>query len=100
MANTPVFDEAKAKHLQTLKQYVPIVARVHGKNHPEFSEVHRLFGALVRKVEEPVSEAPKLDEIFAELRQVTDNYTVPSDVCESYEAVYSMLAKLDRAYQG
>ena len=39
-----------------------------------------------------------LTEEFARLRVITDHYTVPSDVCESYEAVYRMLAELDEAY--
>jgi hypothetical protein len=33
MANKQIFNQAKAK------KYVPIVARVHGKSHPEFHEV-------------------------------------------------------------
>ncbi len=41
---------------------------------------------------------PDLDSEFTRLRAVTDNYTVPSDVCESYEAVYKMLLELDQAY--
>ena len=35
------FDEAKKKHFRTLKQYMPIVAKVHGSNHPEFHEVRK-----------------------------------------------------------
>jgi regulator of cell morphogenesis and NO signaling len=35
---------------------------------------------------------------FARLREITDDYTVPGDVCETYEAVYGMLADLDKAY--
>ena len=37
------YNEAKKKHFQTLKQYVPVVAKVHGGNHPEFYEVRNLF---------------------------------------------------------
>ena len=99
MTSKQVFNEAMAEHYQTLKQYVPIVARVHGKNHPEFHDVHKLFDALDKKVLEAGSEAPELNEVFAELREITSNYTVPGDVCESYEAVYNMLAELDKAYQ-
>ena len=99
MANKQNFNEAKAKHLQTLGQYVPIVARVHGKNHPEFHDVHKLFDTLAKKIKEAGSEAPDLNEEFTKLRKVTNNYTIPGDVCESYEAVYNMLAKLDQAYQ-
>jgi iron-sulfur cluster repair protein YtfE (RIC family) len=99
MTNKQTFNEAKEKHFQTLLQYVPIVARVHGKSHPEFHEVHGLFDALNKKIKESGSERLDLDEEFAKLREITNNYTVPSDVCESYEAVYKMLAELDKAYR-
>jgi len=41
---------------------------------------------------------PGLHEEFAHLRTITEGYRIPQDVCESYEAVYSMLSKLDEAY--
>lgn len=99
MANKQKFNQAKAKHFQTLKQYVPIVARVHGKNHPEFLEVHKLFDVLSKKVKKAGEAVPDLNEEFARLREITNNYTVPDNVCESYAAVYNMLAELDKAYQ-
>ncbi|PKL62525.1 MAG: iron-sulfur cluster repair di-iron protein, ric [Methanomicrobiales archaeon HGW-Methanomicrobiales-2] len=99
MTNNLTFNEAMKKHLQTLKQYVPIVARVHGGNHPEFHEVRKLFDTIATKTKDAGSNKPKLNEEFARLREITDTYTVPGDVCESYEAVYSMLAELDRAYR-
>jgi len=99
MTDILTFNETMKKHLQTLKQYVPIVARVHGGNHPEFHEVHRLFDTIVEKTKKSGSNKPELNEEFARLREITDTYTVPGDVCESYEAVYSMLAELDRAYR-
>ncbi|MGI6499248.1 MAG: hypothetical protein ACOX0U_10745 [Oscillospiraceae bacterium] len=52
----------------------------------------------IRKVKEAGSKRPELNEEFARLREVTNDYTVPDDVCESYEAVYNMLAELDKAY--
>ncbi|WP_286879145.1 iron-sulfur cluster repair di-iron protein, ric [Methanoculleus sp. UBA413] len=99
MTDILTFNETMKKHLQTLKQYVPIVARVHGGNHPEFHEVRKLFDTIVKKTKEAGSNKPELNEEFARLREITDTYTVPGDVCESYEAVYSMLAELDRAYR-
>jgi iron-sulfur cluster repair protein YtfE (RIC family) len=98
MSNRKVFNEAAARHMKTLKQYVPIVARVHGKSHPEFHEVHALFNSIARKVNAAGSERPDLQDEFARLRDVTGRYSVPGDVCESYEAVYNMLAELDMAY--
>ena len=59
----------------------------------------KLFDEIIKKTKEAGAERPELNEEFAKLREVTDNYTVPGGVCESYEAVYNMLAELDKAYQ-
>lgn len=98
MRNNSTFNEAKKKFFQTLKQYVPIVARVHGGHHPEFHEVRKVVDAIMEKTKEAGTNKPTLNEEFAKLRELTDNYTVPADVCESYEAVYRMLAEIDKAY--
>lgn len=89
------FNQAKQKYLNTLSQYVPIVARVHGKSHPEFYEVQKVFDIIIEKIK----DTKDLTAEFADLQRITDNYTVPADVCESYQAVYEMLAKLNKAYQ-
>ena len=93
------FNEVRDRHFKTLEQYVPIVARVHGGTHPEFHEVHKLFNTINKKIKEAGAERPELKAEFAKLREITNNYTVPADVCESYEAVYKMLAEVDKAYQ-
>lgn len=93
------FNEVKKKHFGKLKLFVPIVARVHGGNHPEFHDVRKLFNEINTKVKKARSEKPNLDNEFKQLREITDNYTVPGDVCGSYEAVYNMLAEVDEAYQ-
>lgn len=92
------FAEAKRRHFRTLEQYVPIVARVHGPSHPEFHDVRSVFDAIVGKVKEAGKHAPDLHEEFSRLREITHGYQVPADVCETYEAVYRMLAQLDEAY--
>src|SRR5690554_2548167 len=92
------FNQVKEGHLERLEQYVPVVDRVHGGNHPEFHGVHKLFDEIHVKIKEAGSETPELEQEFYQLRKITDNYTVPEDVCESYEAVYHMLAELDEAY--
>ncbi len=86
--------------IKTLKQYVPVVAKVHGGHHPEFYEVQALFNAIEDKTKGKGSVKPDMTAEFARLRVLTDHYTVPGDVCESYEAVYKMLAQLDEAYRG
>lgn len=98
MSNQLPFNQAKETHFKTLKQYVPIVSRVHGGSHPEFHEVQKLFDAINMKIKAVGSNKPELEEEFAKLREITNDYTVPGDVCESYEAVYRMLAEIDNAY--
>ena len=93
------FNIAVEKNLERLEQFVPIVARVHGGSHPEFHDVKRVFDEVNVKVKNRQNEKPNLDNEFKELRKITDNYTVPADVCESYEAVYDMLEELDKAYK-
>lgn len=93
------FTEAREKHFERLEQFTPIVQRVHGKEHPEFHEVKELWDSIYAKTETAGSDKPALETEFKQLREVTNNYTVPSDVCESYEAVYNMLEEVDTAYQ-
>jgi len=93
-----IFNETVKKLIPTLEKFVPIVARVHGEHHPEFHDVRKIFDVIKEKVKETGAEKPRLSEEFAKLREITDNYTVPGDVCESYEAVYKMLAELDEVY--
>ena len=94
------FNELKERYFDKLVQYVPIVAGVHGGHHPEFHEVHGLFKRIQEKVSETGSSKPDLKDEFLKLRAITDNYKIPGDVCEAYEAVYKMLEELDKAYFG
>ena len=92
------FNTTKEKHLEKLELFTPIVARVHGGSHPEFHQVKDLWDKIRDKTESAGDQKPELDNEFNQLRQVTDNYTVPEDTCESYEAVYKMLEEVDQAY--
>lgn len=99
MTKKIAFEEAVKKHFPTLNNMFLIVVKAHGKSHPEIYEVHKLFDVISGKIQEASSDKPDLNDEFAKLREITDNYQVPEDVCESYEAVYNMLAELDSAYQ-
>lgn len=98
MKNQKIFSEVKEKHLELLKQYVPVVSRVHGGSHPEFYDVHKIFDIIDAKISEVGSTKPELKVEFTKLREITNDYTVPGDVCETYEAVFNMLAEMDKAY--
>lgn len=92
------FGQVKERYVNKLELYVPVVARVHGGSHPEFHDVQKLYDQMSAKIEAAGPQRPKLDNEFEQLRQITADYAVPGDVCESYEAVYEMLAELDKAY--
>lgn len=91
------FKEAKIENIEKLEQFLPIVERVHGGNHPEIFKVGKLFNQLNTKIKRS-KEDPALDQEFIALRELTSNYEIPDDVCESFEAVYNMLESLDQAY--
>lgn len=86
------FKDILEQYFKKLELYIPVVERVHGENHPEFYDVRKLFDQIAQKIGNLSKDKPKLDGVFKELRKITDNYTVPEDVCESYQAVYEMLA--------
>ncbi|MFA7417975.1 MAG: iron-sulfur cluster repair di-iron protein, ric [Acholeplasma sp.] len=94
---TNTFELAKQMYMNKLRQFVPVVDRVHGKHHPEFHEVRRLFEIIETKVSE---NDLNLSDVFNSIKDVTKNYFVPTDVCESYEVVYQMLSALNKAYDG
>lgn len=94
------FNELIEKHSEKLELYVPVVARVHGREHPEFHNVHEVYTKINEKIKNTKVENLDLNEEFKELRKITDNYTIPKDTCESYEAVYNMLEEWDKAYNG
>ena len=71
---------------------------INSKTSLEFHEVKELWDSIYEKTNTAGSEKPELEAEFKQLREVTNNYTVPNDVCESYEAVYNMLEEVDTAY--
>lgn len=92
------FNELKEIYSKRLEQYVPVVSRVHGQSHPEFYEVEKVYNKINEKMKNAESKDLHLKEEFKELRKITNNYEIPDDTCETYEAVYNMLSELDNAY--
>lgn len=80
------------QNLATAAQLAPIVERVHGAHHPELTRVRQ----LTMQLQQPAN-ADRAGEIYQELRAVTSNYAIPSDVCEAFVATYQALEQADRA---
>lgn len=92
------FNELFEDKFETLELYTTAITRAHGKNHPEAFEVRSIFEKMTEKVKSADGNKPDLDAEFANLRKVTNDYAVPSDVCETYAGTYQMLAEADHVY--
>lgn len=97
MSNTNFLEVIKTD-FPLLETYTPILARVHGAGHPELAEVRDLFAEMNKKVAQDRGDKVDLTAEFNKLREITSNYEVPSDGCETYTATYEMLAKADQAF--
>ena len=93
------FNEVITNHFEKLDLYTTAITRAHGKNHPEAFEVRELFETISGKVKDAGTNKPDLDAEFAQLRKITDNYTIPGYVCETYAGTFEMLSEVDKAYQ-
>lgn len=90
------FNDVIDANLQKLETYSPIVARVHGKEHPEFLELKKVIDVLVGKLKDKNFD---LDEEFKDADKITNYYEIPSGVCETYIEVYSMIKELHETYE-
>lgn len=76
-----------------LELYTKAISKVHGESHPEVKEVRELYRQIVEKLQDDDADvAPE----FEQLRAITNNFEIPGDACETYEATYKMLAEADR----
>lgn len=92
------FNEIMEENFETLELYTTAITRAHGKSHPEAFEVRELFEVMSEKVKAADGNKPNLDAEFIQLRDVTDHYAIPEDVCETYAGVYNMLSEADKSY--
>lgn len=92
------FNEVVEEYSSKLDLFIKAITRAHGKHHPEAFEVRELYEAMNAKINEAGTGKPNLDEEFTRLRKVTDYYTIPGDVCETYAGTYNMLLEADKSY--
>lgn len=85
-------------HAEKLDLYTTAITRAHGKNHPEAFDVRDIYVDLKEKTDAAKPNQPDLNSEFTELREITDNYTIPGDVCETFAAVYNMLKEANSIY--
>lgn len=92
------FNEVVGEYSAKLDLFTTAITRAHGKYYPETFEVRELYEVMNAKIKEVGADKPNLDEEFTRLRKITDNYTIPGDVCETYAGAYNMLSEADKSY--
>ena len=78
-------------HIEQAAQLAPIGERVHGSHHPELTRVREITEEL-----QHTDETTHTMTLFQELRTVTEDYKIPEDVCEAFEATYHALERADQ----
>lgn len=110
--------------LPQTSELLATILRVHGKNHPELFKVYSLFGKLKSELEQHllkeetllfpafnnedknrseismisstiIKEHEEAGKLLDELRQLTNDYQLPADACESYKKTFSLLKDIE-----
>ncbi|MEE8806947.1 MAG: iron-sulfur cluster repair di-iron protein, ric [Lactimicrobium sp.] len=72
--------------------YTNAITKAHGAHHPEVFEVRKIYQQMAEKLKAGNAD---LSEEFRRLREITDNYSIPSDACGTLAATYEMLKEMD-----
>lgn len=71
-------------------ELAPIIERVHGEHHPELTRVREITEQLAAP-----GAGTDIPALLGELRTVTNDYAIPDDVCETFEATYEALEQAE-----
>lgn len=80
-------------HMTTALQLTPLIERVHGAHHPELTRVRELTQQLGSATNDYVKE-----DLFRELRIITNSYTLPAGACEAFTAAYQALESAEKQH--
>lgn len=127
LSNEALINRIVTTHHAYLRQELPVISEllfkilnVHGENHPELYEIHKIFGLLKMELEahlvkEEVKLFPRIiaedsdvkvliEELEAEhdsagdalhnLTDLTNHFTLPENACTTYALVYEKLKVL------
>ncbi|MFR4287004.1 MAG: iron-sulfur cluster repair di-iron protein, ric [Enterococcus italicus] len=87
-----------SENAETLALYTTAITRAHGKHHPEVFGVKKVYGELADKIADQGDKADLTPE-FDELRNLTQDFTIPADACPTMTKTYEMLAEATKLNQ-
>ena len=77
---------------EQLALYTKAITKAHGADHPEVFKVHEIYQQMEAKA---AKNDWNFEGKFQQLRELTNNYMIPSDACGAMTTVYQKLEKLD-----
>jgi regulator of cell morphogenesis and NO signaling len=98
MSQTLSFYQLLEKDFKTLEVFLPIVTKVHAKEHPEFAVISQEFNKILDKSRQFEKSDLDITEELAVIDGLTKGYSLPAGACEAFTAVYKALAKINQVY--
>ena len=89
------FNQFTEEEFEKIDLYTKAIVRAHGDHHPEFANIRHSFESILEK---QADEDADLTAEFKDLREVTNNYNVPADTCETTVATFDLLKEADELY--
>lgn len=83
---------------EKLAMYTGAIAKVHSRLHPEVHEVKALYEDILSEVKQDEKSAG-LRKAFDRLVELTNNFEIPADTCETFAAVYQDLATANQLFR-
>ncbi|MGX7074805.1 iron-sulfur cluster repair di-iron protein, ric [Globicatella sanguinis] len=73
---------------EQMNLYTQAISKVHVKNHPEVLEIQKLYQSILQKIKNGTVD---VSYEFRRLDEITNHFSTPKDVCQTYEAVIEFL---------
>jgi len=93
------FTDFLTDHAEQLDMGTLAITRAHGTHHPEVFEIRKRYETIRDRVALADGAQPQIGEELAQIRSLTNGYTIPDDACPTLAATYRMLEEVHRMYE-
>lgn len=93
------FTDYLTDHAEQLDLGTLAITRAHGTHHPEVFEIRKRYETIRDRVALADGAQPQIGEELAQIRSLTNGYTIPDDACPTLAATYRMLEEAHRMYE-
>lgn len=79
------------KEIDRLSILLPLIKKVHGKEHPELLEINAQFSLVKKALNDDTLTKKHLDQFNHQITTLTDKFTLPKDACPAYKESFTLL---------